>query len=167
MTAFPSSVLETVSTAKSHGGVQGVYRHLSTETKNTDDLRGVRAAAGRGRPAPVLWYLSGLTCTHANVMEKGEYRAAATQQGVIVVAPDTSARGGQVPDEKDNWQFGSGAGFPTGRYRLERLSAAGGASSLAVSSTLINDRHQETPLAAGGAARHFQTGVFPSASRRW
>ena len=44
----------------------------------------------RARKCPVLWYLSGLTCTHANVMEKGEYRAACTKAGIIFIAPDTS-----------------------------------------------------------------------------
>ena len=62
-------------------------------------------------PVPVLWYLSGLTCTHANVMEKGEYRRAAAALGIAVICPDTSPRGTDVPDEPDNWQFGSGAGF--------------------------------------------------------
>jgi S-formylglutathione hydrolase len=62
-------------------------------------------------PVPVLWYLSGLTCTHANVMDKGEYRRAAAEHGVIIVAPDTSPRGADIPDEAGNWQFGSGAGF--------------------------------------------------------
>jgi S-formylglutathione hydrolase len=62
-------------------------------------------------PVPVLWYLSGLTCSHANVMEKGEYRRMAAELGIAVVCPDTSPRGDNVPDEADNWQFGSGAGF--------------------------------------------------------
>ncbi|HCD79824.1 MAG TPA: S-formylglutathione hydrolase, partial [Alphaproteobacteria bacterium] len=62
-------------------------------------------------PVPVLWYLSGLTCTHANVMEKGEYRRVAAELGLAIIAPDTSPRGADVPDEPDNWQFGSGAGF--------------------------------------------------------
>ena len=56
-------------------------------------------------PAPVLWYLSGLTCTSANVTEKGEFRAAAAAHGVIIVAPDTSPRGADVPDDPDDWQF--------------------------------------------------------------
>lgn len=63
------------------------------------------------RPCSVVWYLSGLTCTHANVMEKGEYRRLAAELGLIVVCPDTSPRGDQVPDEDENWQFGQGAGF--------------------------------------------------------
>lgn len=106
-----ATTMETVSKAKSHGGVQGVYRHDSrvTGTPMTFAVFVPRQAA-QG-PVPVLWYLSGLTCTHANVMEKGEYRAAAAAHGVIIVAPDTSPRGGDVPDEPDNWQFGSGAGF--------------------------------------------------------
>ena len=60
---------------------------------------------------PVLWYLSGLTCSHLNVMEKGEYRRKAAELGMAIVCPDTSPRGENIPDEKDNWQFGSGAGF--------------------------------------------------------
>ena len=60
---------------------------------------------------PVLWYLSGLTCSHLNVMEKGEYRKKAAELGMVIICPDTSPRGESVPDEKDNWQFGSGAGF--------------------------------------------------------
>ena len=60
---------------------------------------------------PVLWYLSGLTCSHLNVMEKGEYRKKAAELGMAIVCPDTSPRGENIPDEKDNWQFGSGAGF--------------------------------------------------------
>jgi S-formylglutathione hydrolase len=66
----------------------------------------------RGEPLPVLWYLSGLTCTHANVTEKGEYRAACAEQGVVFVAPDTSPRGEGVPDDPEgSWDFGLGAGF--------------------------------------------------------
>ena len=103
--------MDTISKAKSHGGVQGVYRHTSTATKTPMTFAVfVPPQAEQGR-VPVLWYLSGLTCTHANVMEKGEYRAAAAEHGVILVAPDTSPRGEGVPDEPDNWQFGSGAGF--------------------------------------------------------
>lgn len=102
--------IETVSTAKSHGGVQGVYRRRSAET-GTDMTFAVfvppQAAAG---PLPVLTYLSGLTCTHANVMEKGEYRRAAAELGVVVVCPDTSPRGQGVPDD-EAYDFGQGAGF--------------------------------------------------------
>src|SRR4051812_33141209 len=59
---------------------------------------------------PVVWYLSGLTCTHANVTEKGEYRAACAEHGLIFVAPDTSPRGEGGPDA-EGYDFGQGAGF--------------------------------------------------------
>ncbi len=106
-----SGAMETVSKAKSHGGVQGVYRHESTTTGTPMTFAVFVPPQAANGPVPVLWYLSGLTCSHANVMEKGEYRAAAARHGVIIVAPDTSPRGADVPDEPDNWQFGSGAGF--------------------------------------------------------
>ncbi|MEP9369384.1 S-formylglutathione hydrolase [Xanthobacter sp. VNH20] len=103
--------METLSRAKAFGGVQGVYRHESRETRCPMTFAVyVPPQAERG-PVPVLWYLSGLTCTHANVMEKGEYRRAAAEHGIMIVCPDTSPRGAGVPDEPDNWQFGSGAGF--------------------------------------------------------
>jgi S-formylglutathione hydrolase len=61
---------------------------------------------------PVVWFLSGLTCTHANVTEKGEYRAACAKHGLIFVAPDTSPRGPDVPgDPEGATDFGLGAGF--------------------------------------------------------
>ena len=102
--------METVSTALSHGGVQGVYRHQS-ETTGCEMTFAVFMPLESKGPVPVLWYLSGLTCSHANVMEKGEYRRMAAELGIAVVCPDTSPRGDNVPDEADNWQFGSGAGF--------------------------------------------------------
>src|SRR5918996_4551048 len=91
--------LDTVSEVKSHGGVQGVYRHASTAT-GTEMTFSVfmPPQPEKGEPLPVLWYLSGLTCTHANVTEKGEYRAACAEHGLIFVAPDTSPRGEGVPD---------------------------------------------------------------------
>src|SRR3954453_23516672 len=68
--------------------------------------------AERGAKLPVVWYLSGLTCTHANVTEKGEYRAACAELGLIFVAPDTSPRGPHVPTAPEGqWDFGLGAGF--------------------------------------------------------
>jgi S-formylglutathione hydrolase len=65
-----------------------------------------------GAKLPVVWYLSGLTCTHANVTDKGEYRAACAELGLIFVAPDTSPRGDGVADDPDGaYDFGLGAGF--------------------------------------------------------
>jgi S-formylglutathione hydrolase len=63
-----------------------------------------------GAKLPVLWWLSGLTCTHANAMEKCEYKRACAEHGIILVGPDTSPRGDDVPDD-EAYDFGKGAGF--------------------------------------------------------
>ncbi|MEO3999027.1 S-formylglutathione hydrolase [Mesorhizobium sp. CAU 1732] len=103
--------MKTISTAKSHGGIQGVYAHRSEACACEMTFAVFVPPQAKDGPCPVLWYLSGLTCTHQNVMDKGEYRRLAAELGMIVVCPDTSPRGDGVPDEKDNWQFGCGAGF--------------------------------------------------------
>jgi S-formylglutathione hydrolase len=103
--------MEIISENKSHGGRQLVVRHASTST-STDMTFSIflPPQAESGGRLPVVWYLSGLTCTHANVTEKGEYRAACAEHGLIFVAPDTSARGDDVPDVEE-YDFGKGAGF--------------------------------------------------------
>lgn len=103
-------MLEQVSTVRSHGGQQGVYRHLSSLTGTEMVFAAYIPDHEPGQRLPVLWYLSGLTCTHANVTEKGEYRAACAQHGIIFIAPDTSPRGDGVPDD-EAYDFGMGAGF--------------------------------------------------------
>jgi S-formylglutathione hydrolase len=105
--------LETVSEVKAHGGVQGVYRHASAAT-GTDMVFSLfmPPQPEKGEPVPLLWYLSGLTCTHANVTEKGEFREACARAGIAFIAPDTSPRGPNVPDDPEGlWDFGQGAGF--------------------------------------------------------
>jgi len=105
-------VISTVSLNRSHGGVQGVYRHDSraTGTEMTFSVF-VPPRAGAAR-LPVVFFLSGLTCTHANVTEKGEFRRACAELGLILVAPDTSPRGEGVPgDPAGVYDFGLGAGF--------------------------------------------------------
>ena len=102
--------IETLSQARAHGGTQGVYRHASTATGTPMTFAVFVPEHAPGARLPVLWYLSGLTCTHANVMDKGEYRAACARHGVILVAPDTSPRGDDVPDD-EGYDFGKGAGF--------------------------------------------------------
>jgi S-formylglutathione hydrolase len=103
--------MEIISENKSHGGRQLAVRHSSIAT-STDMTFSIflPPQAERGERLPVVWYLSGLTCTHANVTEKGEYRAACAEHGLIFVAPDTSPRGDDVPDA-DGYDFGKGAGF--------------------------------------------------------
>jgi S-formylglutathione hydrolase len=103
--------IETISETRSHGGTQGVYKHASAVTGTEMTFAVFVPDHARQAKLPVLTYLSGLTCTHANVMEKGEYRAACAEHGIIFVAPDTSPRGEAVPDSADEYDFGKGAGF--------------------------------------------------------
>ncbi len=102
--------LTTVATTKAHGGIQGVYRHASATTGTDMTFSVFVPDRPAGAALPVVWYLSGLTCTHANVTDKGEYRAACAEHGLIFVAPDTSPRGDGVPDAPE-YDFGQGAGF--------------------------------------------------------
>lgn len=104
-----SDQMKTISAARSHGGVQGVYSHASEACACDMTFAVFVPPQAREKPCPVVWYLSGLTCTHANVMDKSEYRRMAAELGLIIVCPDTSPRGADIPDEKDNWQFGCGA----------------------------------------------------------
>ena len=103
--------LDTVSVTRAHGGTQHVVKHASRAT-GTDMTFSVFVPpqADAGAACPVVWYLSGLTCTHANVTDKGEYRRACAELGLVFVAPDTSPRGEGVPDDPD-YDFGQGAGF--------------------------------------------------------
>src|SRR4051794_2408972 len=102
---------EIVSENKSHGGRQLVVKHGSRAT-STDMMFSIflPPQAEIGERLPIVWYLSGLTCTQSNVTEKGEYRAACAEHGLIFVAPDTSPRGDDVADA-EGYDFGKGAGF--------------------------------------------------------
>lgn len=104
--------LETVSTNRAFGGTQGVYRHQSVATGTEMVFSAYLPPQAQEGPCPVVWYLSGLTCTHANVTEKGQFQRACARLGLIFVAPDTSPRGAGVPDDPHGaWDFGLGAGF--------------------------------------------------------
>lgn len=104
--------METVATAKAFGGTQAVYRHASAATSTAMTFSVYVPPHAPGARLPVVWYLSGLTCTHANVTDKGEYRRACAEHGLIFVAPDTSPRGDGVADDPAGaYDFGLGAGF--------------------------------------------------------
>ncbi|MBX7494938.1 S-formylglutathione hydrolase [Qipengyuania sp. 6B39] len=103
--------LEYLSQNKAYNGDQFVCSHRSAATGTEMTFSVYVPPHMPGVKLPVLWYLSGLTCTHANVTEKGEYRAACAEHRVIFVAPDTSPRGDDVPDAADEYDFGKGAGF--------------------------------------------------------
>ena len=103
--------MEVISENKSHDGRQLVVKHASAACRCDMTLSiFLPPQADSGERLPLVWYLSGLTCTHANVTEKGEYRAACAELGLIFVAPDTSPRGDDVPDG-EGYDFGKGAGF--------------------------------------------------------
>jgi len=103
--------MNIISQTTAFGGMQGVFTHESDACKCDMTFAVFVPPKAIKEPCPVVWYLSGLTCTHANVMEKGEYRRMAAELGLIVICPDTSPRGNDVPDELTNWQMGQGAGF--------------------------------------------------------
>ena len=104
----------TLTTLKEHrccGGVQAVYRHESAQTRCAMEFAVYRPPQAEHRAVPVLYWLSGLTCTWANFTEKAGVQRYAAEHGLIIVAPDTSPRGVNLPGEDDAYDFGSGAGF--------------------------------------------------------
>ena len=103
---------EVVSQSRCFGGMQFVYRHASSETGTPMRLAVyVPPQAGRGR-VPVVWFLSGLTCTEENFTVKAGAQRMASELGLILVAPDTSPRGEGVPDDPEGaYDLGLGAGF--------------------------------------------------------
>ena len=97
--------IDTISSWRSHGGVQSVHTHASSSCKCDMTFSVFLPPQAEAGKCPVLYYLSGLTCTHANATEKGEFREAAARHGIIIVCPDTSPRGVDVPDEGDGRTF--------------------------------------------------------------
>lgn len=102
--------METISENKAFGGTQGVYRHASDACKCDMTFGLFLPEEAQDGPVPVLWYLSGLTCTHENAMTKAGAQAWAAEQGIALVFPDTSPRGEGVADD-DAYDLGQGAGF--------------------------------------------------------
>ena len=100
--------MKTVSVTKIFGGTQGVYRHAAYTT-GCDMEFSVFTPPGEG-PFPVVWYLSGLTCTQENATTKAGFQRVAAELGLMIVCPDTSPRGDGVPND-DEYDFGQGAGF--------------------------------------------------------
>ena len=97
------------------GGVQRFYQHASTAIglpmKFSVFLPAQALAGGAQHRVPGLMYLAGLTCNEETFMTKAGAQRYAAQHGLALIAPDTSARGAQVPGETDSWDFGVGAGF--------------------------------------------------------
>lgn len=102
--------METVSENRAFGGVQGVYRHESQATGTAMTFAVYLPPQAERGKVPVLWYLSGLTCTHENAMTKAGAQAWAAEAGIALVFPDTSPRGEGVADDPA-YDLGQGAGF--------------------------------------------------------
>jgi S-formylglutathione hydrolase len=102
--------MKTISENACFGGVQGVYSHVSTACNCEMTFAVYMPPQARAGPVPVLWYLSGLTCTHENAMVKAGLQAQAARRGVAIVFPDTGPRGDGVADD-DDYALGQGAGF--------------------------------------------------------
>lgn len=102
--------MDTVSENRCFGGTQGVYTHASKATGTEMTFGLFQPVEAKDGPVPVLWYLSGLTCTHENAMMKAGAQAWAADHGIALVFPDTSPRGTGVADD-DAFDLGQGAGF--------------------------------------------------------
>lgn len=102
--------LSTVSSWASFGGTLSVHDHQSAVTNCTMRFGVYTPPQAKDGPVPVLWYLSGLTCSWANVMEKSGIQKYAAEHGLMIIAPDTSPRGDDVADD-DGYDLGQGAGF--------------------------------------------------------
>ena len=103
--------MEIVSEHRCFGGVQGIYRHHSRQTKTPMQFSVFVPSSAVEGTHPVLWFLSGLTCTEENFTVKSGSQKFADRHGMIVVAPDTSPRGAGVAGEDESYDFGTGAGF--------------------------------------------------------
>lgn len=103
-------MMETVSENACFGGVQGVYKHASTSCSCDMTFGLFLPAEAKDGPVPLLWFLSGLTCTHENAMTKAGAQAWAAEQGIALIFPDTSPRGEDVADD-EAYDLGQGAGF--------------------------------------------------------
>ncbi len=102
--------MEKISENKCFGGTQGVYAHNSAATNGTMTFGLFQPEEAAHGPVPLLWYLSGLTCTHENAMTKAGAQAWAAEQGIALIFPDTSPRGEDVAND-DTFDLGQGAGF--------------------------------------------------------
>jgi len=106
-----SSVLENKSSVKSFGGYTKVFTHDSSETKTKMTFAVILPPKAETEKCPVLYWLSGLTCTEQNFITKAGGQRLACELGMIIVCPDTSPRGCNIEGEEDGWDFGTGAGF--------------------------------------------------------
>ncbi|MDY6816804.1 MAG: S-formylglutathione hydrolase [Pseudomonadota bacterium] len=106
--------MELLSSNVCFGGEHRRYRHTSASLECQMEFAVFLPPSAMGsspRPAPVLYWLSGLTCTDQNFMQKAGAQKLAAKLGLAIVCPDTSPRGLNLPGEDDSYDFGTGAGF--------------------------------------------------------
>lgn len=103
--------MKIISEQACFGGIQGFYEHQSSETGTPMRFAVFQPPAAKSAKAPVLYFLAGLTCTEETATIKAGAQRAASAHGLILVMPDTSPRGLDLPGEHEDWDFGSGAGF--------------------------------------------------------
>ena len=102
--------VETVSEIKCHNGIQGVYTHRSAALSCDMTFGLFLPQLAQSQKVPLIWFLSGLTCTHENAMVKAGAQSWAAQHDVALIFPDTSPRGVGVADD-EAFDLGQGAGF--------------------------------------------------------
>lgn len=103
--------MQQIETHKCHGGTLNIYDHQSAALNCTMRFSIFLPPHADNEEVPLLTFLSGLTCTHDNFTTKSCAHEAAAKNGIAILAPDTSPRGDDVPDDKDAYDFGKGAGF--------------------------------------------------------
>lgn len=148
--------LEVISTNQSFGGTQGVYKHHSNTCGCEMTFAAYLPPQAQDGPVPVLWYLSGLTCTHENAMTKGGFQEHASKHGLALIFPDTSPRGDGVSDD-GAYDLGQGAGFYVNatrdpwraHYRMYDYIVSE-LRSLAMDNMPLQDRHGITGHSMGG-----------------
>jgi S-formylglutathione hydrolase len=104
-------ITKTISCSKSFGGTQGVYSHASAQTRCEMRFGLYLPPAAERGPVPLLYWLSGLTCTEENFIAKAGAQRAAAELGLAIAAPDTSPRGVDMPGDRESYDFGVGAGY--------------------------------------------------------
>lgn len=105
------ATLKSLSSVKCYGGLQKVFEHVSEVLNCTMKFAIFLPSKSDSAKVPVLYWLSGLTCTEQNFITKAHAQRYAEEYGIAIVAPDTSPRGCNIEGEEDSWDFGTGAGF--------------------------------------------------------
>ncbi|MGA2708309.1 MAG: S-formylglutathione hydrolase [Steroidobacteraceae bacterium] len=105
------SILQLISEHACYGGVQRFYEHESSETRGPMKFGAYLPPQAQERKVPVLYFLSGLTCTEETFPIKSHAQFVASQLGLMLISPDTSPRHPRLPGDADSWDFGYSAGF--------------------------------------------------------